>query len=328
MDGLSRMSSVLGLKVRPSMAMVLPATLPSSAAMTLRAIARLRCVVDGDDGLDEAQRRAVVLAPSCISASVSFGKQEPPKPGPACRNFGPMRLSRPMPRATSCTSAPAFSQRSAISLMKVILVARKALAAYLISSDGAPRGEQERRLVQIERPVDLGHDLARALVLGADDDAVGTLEVLDRRALAQEFGIGHDGEVGVGPRLADDALDLVAGSDRNGRFRDDHGKAVDAPRRSRAPPRRHRRGRHVRRPAATACRPRRTRHRRSRTGFGKLGREGQPLLVHIAGDDLVEARLVDRHLARSRASILAGSLSMQVTTWPKSAKQAPVTSPT
>ena len=45
-----------------------------------------------------------------------------------------MRLSRPMPRATSCTSAPTFSARSAISLMKVILVARKALAAYLISS--------------------------------------------------------------------------------------------------------------------------------------------------------------------------------------------------
>jgi hypothetical protein len=35
---------------------------------------------------------------------------------------------------TSCTSAPTFSHRSAISLMKVILVARKALAAYLISS--------------------------------------------------------------------------------------------------------------------------------------------------------------------------------------------------
>ena len=45
-----------------------------------------------------------------------------------------MRLSRPIPRATSWISAPTFSDRSAISLMKVILVARKALAAYLISS--------------------------------------------------------------------------------------------------------------------------------------------------------------------------------------------------
>jgi hypothetical protein len=40
-----------------------------------------------------------------------------------------------MPRATSWTLPPTFSQRSAISLMKVILVARKALAAYLMSSD-------------------------------------------------------------------------------------------------------------------------------------------------------------------------------------------------
>ena len=45
-----------------------------------------------------------------------------------------MRPSSPMPLATSWTSAPTFSHRSAISLMKVILVARKALPAYLISS--------------------------------------------------------------------------------------------------------------------------------------------------------------------------------------------------
>ncbi len=46
-----------------------------------------------------------------------------------------MRLSRPMPRATCWTSAPTASQRSAISLMKVIFMARKALAAYLVSSE-------------------------------------------------------------------------------------------------------------------------------------------------------------------------------------------------
>ena len=48
--------------------------------------------------------------------------------------FEPIRLSRPMPRATSFTSAPTFSARSAISLIKVTLVARKAFAAYLIIS--------------------------------------------------------------------------------------------------------------------------------------------------------------------------------------------------
>ena len=45
-----------------------------------------------------------------------------------------MRPSRPIPSATAWTSAPTFSHRVAISLMKVILVARNALAAYLIIS--------------------------------------------------------------------------------------------------------------------------------------------------------------------------------------------------
>ena len=45
-----------------------------------------------------------------------------------------MRPSSPMPRATSCTSAPSASHSAAISLMKLILVARKALEAYLTSS--------------------------------------------------------------------------------------------------------------------------------------------------------------------------------------------------
>ena len=45
-----------------------------------------------------------------------------------------MRPSSPIPRATSCTSAPTFSQRSAISLMNVIFAARKALPAYFVTS--------------------------------------------------------------------------------------------------------------------------------------------------------------------------------------------------
>jgi hypothetical protein len=43
-------------------------------------------------------------------------------------------IVQPIPRDTSWTSAPTASHRSAISLMKVILTARNAFAAYLISS--------------------------------------------------------------------------------------------------------------------------------------------------------------------------------------------------
>ena len=45
-----------------------------------------------------------------------------------------MRASIPIPLATSVTSAPTSSQTFAISLMKEILVARKALDASLIIS--------------------------------------------------------------------------------------------------------------------------------------------------------------------------------------------------
>ena len=45
-----------------------------------------------------------------------------------------MRSSRPIPRATSMTSAPVSSQTLAISLMNEIFVARKALEASLTIS--------------------------------------------------------------------------------------------------------------------------------------------------------------------------------------------------
>ena len=93
----------------------------------------------------------------------------------------------------------------------------------------APVGEQERRAVEIERPVDQLHHLPGALVVGADDDAVGPAEILDRRALAQEFGIGDDGKFLAGRGLAHDALDRVAGADRHRRLGDDHLVAVEMP---------------------------------------------------------------------------------------------------
>ena len=62
------------------------------------------------------------------------GKQEPPYPNPGNRNRLPMRRSDPMPWRTMLMLAPVLLQILAISLTKEILVARKALAAYLVSS--------------------------------------------------------------------------------------------------------------------------------------------------------------------------------------------------
>ena len=106
---------------------------PFSAWLTLRAIARLRVWLTATT--DSTIRKGTPKSCAVLSsATASFGKHEPPNPGPALRKRAPMRSSRPIPRATSSTSAPTSSQRSAISLMNVILVARNALAAYLMSS--------------------------------------------------------------------------------------------------------------------------------------------------------------------------------------------------
>ena len=49
------------------------------------------------------------------SALVSFGKHDPPQPGPGSRNLFPIRVSRPMPCRTSYESAPTASQSAAMS---------------------------------------------------------------------------------------------------------------------------------------------------------------------------------------------------------------------
>ena len=75
--GASRMSSVLGLKVRPSTAMVLPATEPPQCETILPAMRFLRRL------LTSITVSTMRIGDPCwaavrASARVSFGKQEPP----------------------------------------------------------------------------------------------------------------------------------------------------------------------------------------------------------------------------------------------------------
>ena len=51
-----------------------------------------------------------------MNACMSLGRQNPPKPRPALRKYGPMRGSSPIARVTSSTFPPSFSQRSAMRL--------------------------------------------------------------------------------------------------------------------------------------------------------------------------------------------------------------------
>ncbi|VUD75111.1 hypothetical protein MET9862_05753 [Methylobacterium symbioticum] len=75
--GASRMSSVLGLKVRPRSATVLPRTPPPQAAITLRAIARLRLSLTAAT-VSTIRIGAPWSWAVFTKASVSLGKHEPP----------------------------------------------------------------------------------------------------------------------------------------------------------------------------------------------------------------------------------------------------------
>jgi hypothetical protein len=67
-------------------------------------------------------------------------------------------------------------------------------------------GGHDREIAQVERAVDLGHDLGGALGLHADHHAVGLHEIVDRSPFAQEFGVRGHVEIQPGVGLATTCL--------------------------------------------------------------------------------------------------------------------------
>ena len=66
-----------------------------------------------------------------INAFRSFGRHEPPNPGPACKNKEPILGSIPITFATSSTLAPGIVwQRLEIEFIKLIFVAKNALLEF------------------------------------------------------------------------------------------------------------------------------------------------------------------------------------------------------
>ena len=112
-----------------------------------------------------------------------------------------MRPSRPMPRATSCTSPPTFSQMIGHLVDEGDLGGEKGVGGVFDQLAGFAAGEQDRRFVEIERAIDFAHHVARPFGVAAHHHAVGTAEILDRRAFAQEFRIGRHVEQRIGAGL-------------------------------------------------------------------------------------------------------------------------------
>jgi hypothetical protein len=140
---------------------------------------------------------------------------------------------------------------------------------------------------------------------------VGPHEILDRRALAQEFRVGGDIEAGIRQGFAQDPVDPSTGADRNGRFGDD-----DRPLAGALPQRLGDLGRDgddIAQIGMAVAAPRR-RADRDEHGVGasdrgfEVGGEAEPPGRRIAGDQLVEARFVDRDFAARQALDLVGIL--------------------
>ena len=173
---------------------------------------------------------------------------------------------------------------------------KECVGGVLYEFGGAPRGVENGRLIEAQRPVDIGQDVFGALVLGADHDAIGMLEIVNGRSLPQKFRVRHHHDIGVRPLLVDDALDFIAGTDRYGRLGNDDCKSVE-------------RGGDlagrivnvgkIRIPIAA---PRRRadgdEHRIGRTdGLLKRGGKRQPCFFDIGVHEIVQARLKNRNFA-------------------------------
>ena len=110
--------------------------------------------------------------------------------------------------------------------MKVILVARNAFAAYLVSSAVTATREYDGGLIKVKGLVNFRNNFAGPFVVRTDYDAVRKLEVADRRALTQKFGIRGDGNISRRDRFAYKCFHFVASSNWLSRLRYYHGEAV------------------------------------------------------------------------------------------------------
>src|SRR5262249_38886586 len=121
-------------------------------------------------------------------------------------------------------------------------------------------------------------------------------EVLNSGSFAQEFWVGHDGEISIGSGFANDAVDLIAGADGYGRFCDNRSKAIKC------------RGYFFRScvdmgtirmsiAAARGCADRDENRLGCAQGGGQLRRKGETALAGVANDEIMETRFKDWDIA-------------------------------
>jgi len=129
----SRISSVFGLKASPHIAIFV--FLSSQRASESFSTTRRFCRSFTRSAEAIISKLYPNSLPLSMRALTSFGRQLPQYQAQAERKLFPIRESSQSHFATSRISAQTLSEKFAISFMKLIFVARKLLAAYLISSE-------------------------------------------------------------------------------------------------------------------------------------------------------------------------------------------------
>ena len=165
------------------------------------------------------------------------------------------------------------------------------LAAYFVSSLERGSVTDQATRPRAAKSVEVAKDLARGLGPGADDDAVGTEELLDRRPFLEKLRVRDDLELDLALRV-EPRLDRVARADGH-RALDDGQRGLLCGRRDAIGDRED--GADVGRSVG----PRRRAHRDEvRVGLVEgshdLGGEAQAPGPHVAAHQIGEARLVDR----------------------------------
>ena len=132
--GESRTSSLSGLNAAPSTATRRPTIDPPQTSRARSTMRTRRRMLIASTSRRKLSAWSTPSSPArAMKARMSLGRQPPPKPSPALRNFRPIRASCPIASASTVTSAPVASHSSAMALMNEILVARNELAATLTS---------------------------------------------------------------------------------------------------------------------------------------------------------------------------------------------------
>ena len=125
---------------------------------------------------------------------MSFGKHEPPKPGPGVQE---QRSDATIEAHASGHYPDVGIERFAESgdlVDKGDLGRQEAVRGVFDELGALNIGDHEGNVFRLQRSIDLQHDVNRPRVAAADDYPIGVQEVIDRRAFAQELGVRDHGK--------------------------------------------------------------------------------------------------------------------------------------